>query len=195
MIGLSRRPVFLVWVGCVLCAVIVLPLAQNGYAAPVRYTAFTITDGKLGAWEFHNARVYLTFESDTKYIESTTFDLDPNNQDCFSRDTQPPCIDVNIIQTGKASVAIVSGGKVVLATFVPGQIFVSVDLGRTIEEPHLDARGIGFGSMTATSFEPTYPLGINEGPLHWDFSGHVSHGLPSPQVTALSNDLQHDTGF
>ena len=29
------------------------------------YTGFTITDGQLGNWQFHNARVYLTFKGDT----------------------------------------------------------------------------------------------------------------------------------
>ena len=86
-----------------------------------------------------------------KYVESTTFDLDPNNQDCLSSNTQPPCMDVDIIQTGTASVTIVSAQKVVHATFVPGQIFVSVDLGRTIEEPHLSLRpaAVNKGNLNA----------------------------------------------
>ena len=44
-------------------------LATRASAAPVTYTGFTITDGKLGPWEFHNARVYLTFQSDTRNVQ------------------------------------------------------------------------------------------------------------------------------
>jgi hypothetical protein len=46
-------------------------------AKPVTYTGFTITDGKLGSWSFHNARVYLTFQGDTNNVHLIT-PLPPN---------------------------------------------------------------------------------------------------------------------
>lgn len=47
-------------------------------AEPVTYTGFTITDGKLGNWSFHNARVYLMFKSDTTNVQFMQ-PLDPCN--------------------------------------------------------------------------------------------------------------------
>jgi len=55
-------------------------------AEPVTYTGFTITDGKLGNWAFHNARVYLTFKSDTKNVQFMQ-PLDPFN---------PPLVTVDL---------------------------------------------------------------------------------------------------
>ena len=54
----------------VLYAVITSVLASTVSAGPIKYTGFTITDGQLGSWAFHNARVILTFVSDTKYVHS-----------------------------------------------------------------------------------------------------------------------------
>jgi hypothetical protein len=45
-------------------------LASAALAEPIKYTAFTITDGQLGSWAFHNARVILTFVSDTNNVQS-----------------------------------------------------------------------------------------------------------------------------
>jgi hypothetical protein len=163
-------------------------------AEPVTYTGFTITDGKLGNWSFHNARVYLTFQSDTTNVQFMQFP-DPCN---------PPLgtVDVWINQTGKASVTIISGQKAVTANFVDGQIFVSVDLGNTPgpgDPPHMGARGIGFGSITSTGIEPTYPLSLEDGTVDWGdivndgFGG--GDGAPSLELQGLYTDLVHNTGF
>jgi hypothetical protein len=53
------------------CALTTFLLASTALAAPVTYTGFTITDGQLGSWTFANARVYLTFQTDTQYVRQT----------------------------------------------------------------------------------------------------------------------------
>ena len=112
-----------------------LVLVGAAVAEPVTYTGFTITDGKLGSWSFHNARVYLTFKSDKGNVQF----IQPPDP-CSAVGTA----DIWINQTGKASVTIISGQKVVSANFVaPTQIFVSADLGDTPgpgEPPHMGAR-------------------------------------------------------
>ena len=162
-------------------------------AAPVTYTGFTITDGKLGSWSFHNARVYLTFKGDTKNVQF----IQPLIN---SAHPEYGTVDVWINQIGTASVTIMSGQRVVSANFAPNQIFVSTDLGNTSDAPHFGARGIGFGSVTSTGgIEPTYPLSIEDGTVDWGdiindgFGG--STGVPSTELTQLPNDLVHNTGF
>ena len=54
-----------------LVAALALVLGSScAVAAPITYTGFLITDGQLGKWSFHNARVILTFESDTTYVQT-----------------------------------------------------------------------------------------------------------------------------
>jgi hypothetical protein len=167
-----------------LCAVALFFLVAAASAAPVTYTGFTITDGQLGTWAFHNARVYLTFRSDTNNVQFI----------------QPPdpvaghgaTIDAWVNQTGKASVTIISGAKAVHANFAPNQIFVSVDLGNT-GRPHVGARGLGFSSFTSYGIEPAYPLGLEDGTLDW---GDIfPPGVASPELATLSTDLKHSTAF
>jgi len=167
-------------------------------AEPVTYTGFTITDGKLGSWTFHNARVYLTFKGDTNNVKFIQPLIDPNNPSNGS-------VDIWINQTGKASVTIISGQQVVSANFAPNQIFVSTDLGDTplpSDPPHLGARGVGFGSLTATGdFDPAYPLALEDGTLDWGdilnsgFPSSSIDGAPSQEMTQLSFDLAHKTGL
>jgi len=165
-----------------LCAVAVLLLSSAANAKPITYTAFTITDGQLGSWTFHNARVYLTFQGDTNNVQLLTFG------DPFTGGT----IDAWVNPTGKSSVTIVSGGRAVRATFAPNQIFVSLDLGNT-GDVHVGGRGVGFGSFTPTGVEPTYPLGIEDGTIDW--GDIVAPGIASPALATLSTDLQHSTAF
>jgi hypothetical protein len=181
----------LVW-GAGICGMLT-GLATHAAAEPVTYTGFTITDGKLGAWEFHNARVYLTFRSDTRNVQFVQI---PD-----SVDPTVGTLDAYINSTGKASVTIVSDGKVEHATFAPNQIFVGLDLGSTKNAPHSGGRGVGFGSFSASApggLEPVYPLGISEGTIHWgliDNSDTSRPGIPSPELVSLYTDLKHDTGF
>jgi hypothetical protein len=169
--------------GCFLCTVAVLLLSSAASARPITYTGFTITDGQLGSWTFHNARVYLTFQGDTSNVQFMQF------PDSFN---PGGTIDAWINPTGKASVTIASGGRTVHATFAPNQIFVSLDLGNT-GDVHVGGRGVGFGSYTSTGVEPTYPLGIEDGTIDW---GDITDpGIASPALATLSTDLQHNTAF
>src|SRR3974390_1654780 len=164
---------------------------MDGTAAAVKvtYKGFTITDGKLGSWQFHNARVYLRFESDTENVQFIQPYIDPNNP-------QYGTVDVLINQTGKASVVIVTNGGTVSANFAPNEIFVSLDLGDTFDTPHLGARGVGFGSVTATGLEPAYPLGVEDGTVDWgDINQDNSDAAASPELAQLPVDLVRPSGL
>jgi hypothetical protein len=173
----------------VLFAVIFSLMVSAGMAKPVTYTGFTITDGKLGSWAFHNARVYLTFRGNTNNVQLIHPYIDPNNPGIGT-------VDVWVNLTGKASVTIISGEKAVSAKFADNEISVSLDLGDTGFLPPGGARGVGFSSVTAAGFEPAYPLGIEDGTIDWgDILEKLSPGVPSPEVTQLSTDLMHTTRF
>ena len=180
--------------GRVLCAVTIALFSTAAAAAPITYTGFTITDGKLGSWEFHNARVYLSFQSDTKYVQFMQFPFVPSDPNCLDPTNPPPCtVDVNVNQTGTAAVTIISDGKAVHATFAPNQVLVSFDLGDT--PAFQTGRGVGFSSFSATApggIEPTYPLGLEDGTLH---RVDIVDNFSSPELVAMSVDLQHDAVF
>ena len=159
-------------------------LVTAAAAKPVTYTGFTIADGKLGSWEFHNSRVYLTFKSDARSVQVMQFANSDNP-------ALPATITLN--PTGKASVTIISGDETVHATFAPGQIFVSLDLG---DSQNPGSRGVGFGSYGANgAVEPAYPLGIKDGTIDRDNAGPDNVHQFSQELTDLSTDLKHDTGF
>lgn len=153
-------------------------------AEPITYTGFTIADGKIGTWEFHNARVYLKFESDTKNVQLLQLSVP-------GFDT-PAAVAYNA--TGVARITIFADGKRVHATFAPNQIFVSADLG---DAPGGSPRGIGFGSLWPSGPNPTYPLGIQDGMI--DAGDAIENGGPasalSDELAAQSPDLMHPTTF
>lgn len=171
----------------VLLAVISCLMGSVAQAKPVTYTGFTITDGKLGSWNFHNARVYLTFQGDTNNVQFIQPPVDANPLDGTR--------DVWINQTGKALVTIISGEKIISAKFADNQILVSLDLGFT-GDAHFGGAGVGFSSVTAAGFDPAYPLGIDDGTVDWgDIVQQIPPGIASPEVTQLSFDLMHNTRF
>lgn len=157
--------------------------ATVALAAPVTYTGVTITSGQLGSWTFHNARVYVTFQTDTSFVQQTTIagvnvayvGPFPAQQLCTGTPTS----------IGTARVTIVKGETKVQATFAPNQIFVSLDQ---------DNGGVGFGSCDPNgNFEPAYPLGLAGGTIFGAiFAPNI---FPSPEMAALSTDLAHNTAF
>jgi len=164
---------------------VALVLGSTALAAPVTYTAFTITDGQQGRWKFHNARVILRFDSDTNNVQFLQIPdpVDPTN---------PPA-DIAINTVGVASVTIVTPQRSVRATFAPNQIFVSIDRGSIDGSVLVGGRGVGFGSFSATApggVEVSYPLGIEDGTIDWGDSL-----LPSVGLSGLALDLQNSTGF
>jgi len=100
---------------------VILAAASPAWATPVTYTGFTITDGTLGSWQFHQARVHLTFHGDTSDVQFIHPPIDPTNPAAGT-------VDAYIISRGDAWVRIESGDRSVRARFDPGQIFVSLDL-------------------------------------------------------------------
>jgi hypothetical protein len=179
----SRRPIQ----PALHCALASSLFALAALAEPITYTGFTISHGQLGSWSFQNARVYLTFKSDTANVQFVQV------PDPFGG-----TVDTYINQTGDASVTIVSGEKVVTAHLAPQQILVSLDLGDTAYAPHSGARGIGFGSFSSTipgGIDPVYPLGIEDGTLDWgDYATDIDGYTVSPEILALPLDLQHNLG-
>src|ERR1700686_260639 len=152
------------------CAVMTVVFASAAHAAPITYTGFKITDGQLGSWKFHSARVVLTFESDTSYVQTLTIE------------------QTNIIAynpTGIARITIIDGHKTVKAVFNPDQIFVSYDMTNG---------GVGFGSFAPDgSFQPAYPLGVSGGTAQGPAAVGFDLGAGAEEL-ALSADLMHDTG-
>jgi len=164
------------------CAVMTLLLASSALAAPITYTGFTITSGQLGSWRFHNARVFLTFESDTNTVQITTVP-DPRGN-----------VTLVYNQIGIARLTIVGDDKTVNATFNQNQIFVSYDQSNG---------GVGFGSClpkcsvplpSTPNLQPAYPLGVSGGTT--DAPAVVGLAFdPSPEELALTADLMSDTGL
>ncbi|HVP62203.1 MAG TPA: hypothetical protein VMT11_16700 [Myxococcaceae bacterium] len=164
------------------CALLALVLGGAARAEPVTYTGFTITDGQLGGWKFHNARIYLTFRSDTTNVAFMQF---PDGFGGFA--------DTYVNQVGSAAVTIVEGTRTVRARLAPNQILIASDLGDSSFLPHIGGRGIGFSSLTATGLEASYPLGVEDGTIDW---GDISDpGIAGPALATLSTDLQHSTAF
>jgi hypothetical protein len=167
------------------CGIVLLALASIATAKPITYIGFTIADGKLGNWSFHNARVYLVMQGDTSAVQS--FEA-PNPGD----PTDP--VDVLMNPTGTSSVTVISGSRVVHATFDPNQIFVSMDVGLKVDRPHVGGRGVGFGTYTATGIQPVYPFGIQDGTVDWgDIPG--DQGTASAGLQGLPISLSTDTVF
>lgn len=184
---LSKKPPRTLFERIVLFAVIAFMLAPLANAAPITYTAFTITDGSLGSWQFHNARVYITLETDTSNAQLATIQgvrvvyvgPFPAQQLCTGPATS----------IGTARVTIITAEKRVRATFVPNQLIVSIDL---------DNGGVGFSSCGPNGFEPAYPLGISDGTIDaaTDAFGAIPDTRnPSPELAGLFIDLMHDTAF
>jgi hypothetical protein len=130
---------------------------------PVTYTGFTISDGQLGTWQFHNARVTFTFLGNTSNVQEIS----------------AGGADISINTTGTAKVLIAAPGRTVGATFAPDQLFVSLDHGTPDPCcPSVGGRGLGFGSFTAThDFDPAYPLGVEDGTIDWGDPLSVSPGV------------------
>lgn len=172
-----------IW-GMAACLCLAFGLVTTAAAAPVTYTGFTITDGQIGTWQFHNARVVLRFDGDTSNVQLVQFP-DPFDPTATAQ--------VAIISTGNASVTVSTLRRTVHATFAPNQIFVSLDQGTPQYGPLIGGRGAGFGMFSATApggVEPAYPLGIEDGTIDW---GDAS--TPSAELQALPIDLTESTGF
>ena len=162
-------------------AILILLASSFALGEPITYTGFIITDGQLGAWTFHNARVILTFQSDTQYVQTLS-------QGCVGTDAA-------FNPTGVARVTIIDHEKMVTARLDPNQLFVAFDQ---------DFGGVGIGSLApgapfvaatcsnAASLQPAYPLGLHHGTM--DAAGGTDPAYSANQE-AFPNNLQGNVGF
>jgi hypothetical protein len=174
----TARPVVIAVIAvCLMCS---FGLGQQ----PITYTGFMITDGQLGSWQFHNARIVLTFRSNTSFVQKIN----------------PACVmGQNVVYnpTGVATITIADHERVVTARLARHQIFVSFDQ---------DAGGVGFGSYApggvfvndatcanAAGLTPTYPLGLHHGTM--DNAGCSGCTGTSPNQNAFPDNLQGTVGF
>jgi len=177
------------------CLILTFALPRGASAEEITYRGFMVADGKIGDWQFHNARVYLTFKGDTANIQTMLFPFNTSNP-------VDGAAQVDINSGGTATVTIMTPLKTVYAVFKPGQIFVSLDHGDIFSATPLPlaafngARGVGFGTFHASSpggIEPGYPMAIEDGTVDWgDYSGF---NFVSPELSGLSADLLSNTGF
>jgi len=146
--------------------VVIALLAVTCQAVPITYSGFTITDGKLGSWTFHNANVVLTFKSDTDFVQQLPGSV--------------AGVNVAYVDKGIALVTIVAKGKTVQARLDQGQIFISFDQVNG---------GVGFGFFTPglqfpANLNPIYPLAMSDALPQ----AAVSNGI-------LPDTLLPDAGF
>jgi hypothetical protein len=107
-------------------------------AIPVTYTEGVYSgSGALGDYVFNQAYVVFDFQSDTSSVSSYSV----------------PGADGYINSTGVATVSIydIPTSSFITATFLPDQLFVSVDSTNG---------GIGFGSFSSGAYDPLYPFAI-----------------------------------
>ena len=135
--------------------VVVFGLASLAQAEPVAFRGTVVTDIRLGAQNYHNAALKLTFLGDTADIAAVT-DSSGKPIPSSCQNTVPPNTNSYFfwITNGSASFSFESAGKRVSGKFLPGQIFVSMDT---------CSGGVGFGSFTPQGFEPIYPLALTHG--------------------------------
>jgi hypothetical protein len=108
-------------------------LAGAAQAHPIVYTAYAVTDGRLGAQTFRSAEVRIRIESDSHAV--------------FAAVERGATVLRN--ERGEATVAVNIAGRTTTARIYPGQVYVRYDLTNGI---------VGFGSHT---IGPTYPLSFS----------------------------------
>jgi hypothetical protein len=133
---------------------VALTLAGAASADPVTFRATVATDIRLGTHSYRNADLLLTFVGDTQNIAAVTdASGTPLQSSCQNGD--PTQAYFFWIPKGSAAFSFESGGQKVSGHFLPGQVFVSVDV---------CSGGIGFGSYIGPNgLEPVYPLGFTHG--------------------------------
>ena len=140
---------------CLFAPAGLLLAASLALAEPITYTGFVITDGQLGTWRFHNARVILSFASDTNFVQQFS-SLCPG--------TVNSAFPAAINGVGAATVTIVDHDQVKSAVIQPGQLFVYLNQ---------SGGGVGFGTYgpgftgpdcsNPLSLQTAYPLGVRNG--------------------------------
>jgi len=112
-----------------------LLLAGAAQAHPIVYTAWAITDGRLGGVDFRDAAVRIRFEGDTRDVSAGL--------------EQGAMVYRN--ERGEATITVTRGGDATTARIHPGQIYVRYDISRGV---------VGFATH---AIGPTYPLSLSCG--------------------------------
>lgn len=152
----------------------ILGFTTSALADPVAYRGTVVTDVRLGQQTYHFASLKLTFVGDTNNIFVVT----------DSSGNIVPSANCNgtgnffFMTIGSASFSFQSAAKSVSGHFLPGQIFVGLDVCNG---------GIGFGSFTGPhGLEPGYPLVFTHGSAEYlSFSSAVS--LPTSPLLNAAN--------
>lgn len=119
------------------------------HASPMTYSAFVVTDIRVGGNFYHNASVTVTFEGDSKDVVAATDAHGNPIQSTFC--TSPAATGwFYYLAKGKSFVSLEHHGQKWKAHLQPDQIFVALDQCNG---------GIGFGSFLGPNgLEPAYPL-------------------------------------
>jgi hypothetical protein len=121
-------------IAIVLSLVSIFLIHESASADPVVYKLYAVTDGKLGARQFSQAEITISFRGNTRNV---------------SIQTQPGGAIVYQNNRGKATVTLVQNGKKTVANIAEGQIYVRYDTTNGV---------VGFGSTTVGPF---YPIAIS----------------------------------
>jgi hypothetical protein len=125
-------------------AALALVLPALVIATPITYEFYLVTSGSLGGWSFDNALVHFRTQSDTsKAVFYLSLGNPPNQQ-----------FNIWLNTYGTTTVTVMSQGKTAKAQ-ITDPLFVSIDQ---------TGGGVGLGSYdSAGNFDPTYPVGIQDG--------------------------------
>jgi hypothetical protein len=110
-----------------------LAIAGGTSAHPIVYKLYATTDGTIGGKAFADAKVVLSFFSDTDDAVTAT----ENGVTVYRNDH------------GRADIAITQAGSTTVARIEPHQLFVRYDPTNAV---------LGFGSVLASAVNNTYPL-------------------------------------
>jgi len=136
------------------------PVAQSA-AHPVVYTAYAITDGRLGSEPFRSAEVRLRMVGDSRMVAMSV-----EGDAVVYRN-----------ESGEATITITRGSKAVTARIAPGQLYVRYDVTHG---------AVGFGSHAVG---PGYPLSLSCGVYSAFACPRASSGAYDQIVAALA-DIQ-----
>ncbi len=133
-------------------------LAGSASAHPVIYTLRTVADGKLGNLPFSEALVTIQMKADTSTVETQ-----PSSNGGF----------LYTNRVGTVTVSVHAGGRTRVATFLPGEVYVSYDT------------GIGIAGF-ASAISPSYPIML-------DCSGYTYPSISSYTQDCLYGDRYEGT--
>jgi hypothetical protein len=152
-------------------AAAILAVSGNAWAKPITYTGFWTTDVGIGGITYFGARVYISFDADTRAVKPF-----PDGTRGFLNDV------------GTAHIKVISGNTVITARLAPNQIYVYFDITNA---------SVGFGSYAGGR---GYPLSLTANETNLTSNsliGAVSDILinnDSASYSSATGDLANDLG-